>query len=230
MPPTDVRDCRDLATKREAFAVFRRWRSPQLIALGLTVAMSARLIAGHWTLWDLPAAAVVFVITPFTEWAIHLHLFHADPRSLPARHLGVGSGHRRHHLDPGAIEWLLLTGADAAVFQLLVVVVVVAITVPPLWLLGAPPAAPALSAAVLALTKLLEYEWDHFLFHTAYRPRTRWYRRLERNHRLHHWRNENYWLGVTVNLGDRLLRTYPRTTTDVPMSATARTLDPGPES
>ena len=39
----------------------------------------------------------------------------------------------------------------------------------------------------------------------------------QRHHRLH-------WLGVTTNLGDRLLGTHPRAKTDVPLSATARTL------
>ena len=42
--------------------------------------------------------------------------------------------------------------------------------------------------------------------------------------RLHHYRNENYWLGVSSNTGDRLLRTLPKHKTDVPLSETARTL------
>ena len=71
---------------------------------------------------------------------------------------------------------------------------------------------------------MAHYEWVHLLVHTRYRPRSRYYRRLARNHRLHHYRNEDYWLGVTSNLGDRLLRTYPTHKTDVPLSPTARTL------
>jgi sterol desaturase/sphingolipid hydroxylase (fatty acid hydroxylase superfamily) len=68
------------------------------------------------------------------------------------------------------------------------------------------------------------YEWTHLLIHTAYRPRTRFYARLSRNHRRHHYRNEGYWLGVTSNLGDRLLGTLPAADERVPLSATARTL------
>ena len=60
--------------------------------------------------------------------------------------------------------------------------------------------------------------------HTRYRPSSRLYARLARNHRLHHFRNERYWLGVTSNSGDRILRTLPRSKTDVPLSDTARTL------
>jgi hypothetical protein len=71
---------------------------------------------------------------------------------------------------------------------------------------------------------LAHYEWTHLLVHSRYRPKSRFYARLSRNHRLHHFRNERYWLGVTSNSGDRILRTLPRAKTDVPLSETARTL------
>ena len=69
----------------------------------------------------------------------------------------------------------------------------------------------------------LAYEWTHYLIHTDYMPRTRFYRSLWRGHRLHHYRNENYWFGVTNHLGDRVLGTNPAKDA-VPVSATARTL------
>ena len=40
-------------------------------------------------------------------------------------------------------------------------------------------------------------------------PGTGFYRRLWRNHRLHHFQNENYWFGLTMLTGDRLLETQP---------------------
>ena len=46
---------------------------------------------------------------------------------------------------------------------------------------------------------------------------------LERAHRLHHYRNENYWMGVTNHLGDHVLGTFPNKD-DVPVSPTAKTL------
>ena len=67
------------------------------------------------------------------------------------------------------------------------------------------------------------YEWTHFLIHTAYRPRSRYYRSIWRNHRLHHYKNEHYWHGITNTLSDRVLRTLPDQA-DVPRSPTARTL------
>ncbi len=68
------------------------------------------------------------------------------------------------------------------------------------------------------------YEWVHYLVHSDYRPRSRWFRHVWRNHRLHHYKNEHYWFGVaTAGTADRLLRTYPDTA-DVPTSPTVRAL------
>jgi hypothetical protein len=46
---------------------------------------------------------------------------------------------------------------------------------------------------------------------------------LWRYHRLHHFKNEHYWQGVTMHLGDRVLGTLPDHT-KVPTSPTCRTL------
>ncbi len=81
----------------------------------------------------------------------------------------------------------------------------------------------ALTAIVFSYLGLLRYECSHFLIHTPYVPRTRWYRTVWRNHRLHHFKHERYWMGVSSNLGDRLLRTNPDQRT-IPKSPTARTL------
>ena len=81
----------------------------------------------------------------------------------------------------------------------------------------------AATAVAFYLIMTLRYEWTHFLVHTRYRPRSAYYRRLWRNHRLHHCKNENYWYGVTMLGGDRLLRTAPAVDS-VTTSATCRSL------
>ena len=69
------------------------------------------------------------------------------------------------------------------------------------------------------------YEWMHYLIHSDYRPVTSVYRAVWRNHRLHHYKNENYWFTVTTaGTSDRLLGTYPDPAT-VGSSPTARDLD-----
>jgi len=64
---------------------------------------------------------------------------------------------------------------------------------------------------LLSVTVLgLGYEWTHYLVHSDYRPRSRAYRAVWRNHRLHHYKNEHYWFTVTTAAtADRVLGTYP---------------------
>ncbi len=50
------------------------------------------------------------------------------------------------------------------------------------------------------------YEWTHYLIHTDYKPKTRVYRAIWRNHRNHHYKNEHYWFTVTSSgTADRVL-------------------------
>lgn len=190
----------------------------------LAVLMALRVLGGGWSWVDGVVLAVTAVAVGVVEWVIHLFLLHADENAWTSRRLGTGSGHRRHHEDPPAIEYLLLRGVDAAVFAVLIVLGTAAWTMPLALLTGASVWTAWGTGCVLAIAALGHYEWTHLLVHTRYRPRTRYYARLARNHRLHHYRNERYWLGVTSNLGDRLLGTYPADRGDVELSTTARSL------
>jgi hypothetical protein len=88
---------------------------------------------------------------------------------------------------------------------------------------------PAALGATLGLgLALLHYETTHLAAHVAYVPRTRWGRFLKRFHRLHHYKNEHYWFGVTHPFVDMLVGTWPDHHT-VEKSSTARTLGIEPE-
>ena len=70
----------------------------------------------------------------------------------------------------------------------------------------------------------LAYEWCHYLIHSDYKPKTRVYRAIWRNHRQHHFKNEHYWFTVTSSgTADRVLGTYPDLGT-VETSPTAKNL------
>ncbi len=69
----------------------------------------------------------------------------------------------------------------------------------------------------------MRYEWCHFLSHSPYQPKSERFRRVLVAHRLHHFKNEHYWMGVTSYLGDRTLGTYPDQHS-VEKSPTVRTL------
>ncbi len=202
-------------TLRAAVPVFLRHGSPlALIASSLALVVT-RAAAGSWGWGDLAILVAVLAVQPFVEWLIHVFVLHARPVTVAGRtvDLRVARKHRRHHADPRNLEILFIPLSSLASAA----VAVVAIGA----LLDGWPARLTLATVTAAL--LLAYEWTHFLIHTDYKPRTRLYRRLYDGHRLHHFRNENYWFGVTRRFGDVVLRTNPARDA-VPVSATARNL------
>jgi len=65
---------------------------------------------------------------------------------------------------------------------------------------------------------------DPLPHHSDYKPKTRVYRAIWRNHRQHHFKNEHYWFTVTSSgTADRVLGTYPDSAT-VATSPTAKNL------
>lgn len=218
----------EITTKRDAALLFAGRGSPRVIVTALAVSIVLRLSLGQMTFADVVVIVVTFAMIGVVEWFVHRSLLHAAERSWTSRWLGLGRRHRTHHLDPLDVEYLLLRGVDAV----LAVVALVAATA--IWVsiltaalrvggLPSPTLAPVVTASAAALVALCHYEWTHLLVHTRYRPRSRFYGRRARNHRLHHFRNEAYWFGVTTNVGDRLLGTLPADR-DVAMSGTARKL------
>jgi sterol desaturase/sphingolipid hydroxylase (fatty acid hydroxylase superfamily) len=123
--------------------------------------------------------------------------------------------HREHHADPRDIPLVFIPWPVLA--RLLPVYVLVALL-----------AFPRLGLGLTFLTFLavlgLFYEWTHYLIHSDYKPRTRAYRVVWRNHRLHHYKNERYWFTITTaGTADRLFGTYPDPAT-TPSSATVKAL------
>ncbi len=225
-PPTRTADLRssDLRTKRETFGVYIRRPSARVFLLVAVVLVAVRPFAGGLGRGDLLVIAATALLAGPIEWFIHEHLLHAEEDAWTTRRLGTGTNHRQHHVDPTELDTLLLTGLDAAVFVTVFGIFTAGWVVPLVWITNSAILGSFVTAWALAAIGLAHYEWVHLLVHTRYRCTSRYYKRLARNHRLHHFRNENYWLGVTTNSGDRLLRTYPKQKTDVPLSDTARTL------
>jgi hypothetical protein len=214
----------DLATKRAAARAFLSSGSAHVLLPAVAILVGLRLVLGNWGASDVAVAVAVVVLTGFVEWFIHLFVLHAAADAWTSRRLGTGSGHRQHHLDPPDLHWLLLPPVDAAIFVVVLGIWSAAWAVPLTLAIGGNVAASTVTAIALAAIGLAHYEWTHLLSHTSYRPKSRYYGRLARNHRWHHYRNERYWLGVTSNLGDRVLGTLPADRGDVPLSDTARTL------
>lgn len=198
-----------------AARVFFAERSPRLLAGIVCASVAVRLALGGFALGDALVVAGVVVLWPLQEWLIHVFLLHYRPRVLFGRCLDFETArlHRAHHRDPWRLDLVLIPLRVYLLAPLLAAAL--------FWL--ADPRRVA-SGLVVYFALALNYEWIHFLVHTRVRPRSALYRRLWRNHRLHHFRNEHYWYGVTMLSGDRLLRTAPAVD-DVPVSPTARNLD-----
>ena len=196
--------------------VFLGRTSPRLILPLFAAAAVARLSMGGFEVADALVAAGFIVAQPFTEWLLHVFILHFRPREVGGRRLDlyIARKHRAHHVDPADIDLTLV-----AIPALLTLIGIVAAGI----LLGFHSWRLRLSAETTALALLLLYEWTHFLIHTPYVPRGALYRRVWRAHRLHHFKNEHYWFGITSHIADRVLRTFPdRAAVDT--SATARTL------
>lgn len=200
----------------QALRVFFSRPGPKIIAATAGATWGVRALLGPPGLSDVLAAGAAVAWWPFQEWLMHKHLLHLEPRTI----LGVrvdplfARKHREHHQDPREIDGTLLPvsvilgaipGASAG------------------WLLLIGPRRAAVTAMATYSTMALLYEWTHFLVHTGVPPKSEFAKRIRRNHRLHHYRNEQYWLGFTWPDVDRWLGTEPDPAS-VPRSKTAMDL------
>jgi hypothetical protein len=200
----------------ESLRRFTSFESARWLAGMVAGAVAVRLVLGGLTVRDLLVAAGFVAAQPFTEWVVHVAILHWRPRTILGRHvdLAVARSHRRHHQRPREERFIFIAMPAIKVFAALDAALLVLA-----WQVR-----PTIATAVAVANVLtLAYEWTHWLIHTDYQPRSRLYRGLWRAHRLHHFRNENYWYGVTGHLGDRVLRTNPAKE-EVPLSPTATTL------
>jgi Fatty acid hydroxylase superfamily len=220
---------REVISLARARREFLRKESPWVIGAGIVVLVVLRATIGDLSWRDAVAAAAMLAIYPFGEWAIHVFLLHAKPIRIRGRKLDTvaARAHRAHHRDPTDLNMVALYWWQAAFLMLVAVPLTIGLGALIATALAGPvPLGAMVSAAIAGYCMVFLYEWTHFLIHTAYRPRTRAYKTIWRNHRLHHFKNEHFWHGITNNLSDRVLGTNPEAR-EVPKSKTARTLDPG---
>ncbi|MFL5844707.1 MAG: sterol desaturase family protein [Solirubrobacteraceae bacterium] len=218
---------RDVKSLDHAWREFRGRRSPKILGAGIALAVVARVVWGDFGWQDAVAAAAMLAIYPFGEWAIHVYLLHMPPFRFRGRtvYLATAKSHWAHHKEPRNLNMILLAPIEVLALLGLAVPAAIALLALPVWLLAGPiPFGALLTAALTGFALVGIYEWTHFLIHTAHRPKTRIYRAVWQTHRLHHFKNEHYWHGITSTVADRVLGTHPDHR-DVDRSRTARTLD-----
>lgn len=191
--------------------------SPWLIGGFLLCAATARGLVGDWRLTDLVTPLVMLAVFPFFEWVVHVCVLHWRPRRVGTVTIDplLARKHREHHVDPRDVPLVFIPWQTH--LWLLPLVVAIGLV-----------AFPRLGLGLTYMTFVgvlgLGYEWTHYLIHSDYRPQSRVYRAVWRNHRLHHYKNEHYWFTVTTSgTADRVLGTYPDARS-VETSPTARAL------
>ena len=187
----------------QAWSAFWRHPSPWLIGAFLAGSIAYRATLHSFTWPELIAPVALVVLFPVIEWVIHVGILHWRPRrvgGVPVDSL-LARKHRAHHADPRVLPLVFIPWQVE--LWLLPSYVVLGLFAFPGVTIG-----PTLLVAVGAL--MFSYEWVHYLVHSDYRPRSRAFRAVWRNHRLHHYKNEHYWFTVTSSgTADRLFGTYP---------------------
>ena len=219
----------DVKTLGHAWREFVARPSGRWIAAGVVLFAAARLAFGDLDWRDAVVAAGLVAVYPFGEWAIHVYLLHLRPfrwRGRPVE-LITAKEHRWHHERPHNLDTVLL-GPKEVIGLLGFAVPLVSAALAGIVALAAPGGMPwsaVLTATAAGGALVFLYEWTHFLIHTSYRPRTRAYRAVWQTHRLHHFKNEHYWHGITSTVADHAFGTHPDHR-EVERSTTARTLRP----
>jgi hypothetical protein len=205
-----------IRTLPRAASVFFRYRSPQFLAVHLGGLLGLRFWIGDFGLGDLLVALGVAVYWPLQEWLLHIYVLHFRPRYIFGTLFDplTARVHRAHHREPWNLDYVFLP-----VRFLFVLAPLSALA---WWLAMSTLGLAVTGMASLGATALL-YEWVHYLTHTRYRPRGRYYRWIWKTHRLHHFKNERYWHAFTGPFVDILMRTAPDPTT-VDTSQTCRNL------
>jgi hypothetical protein len=226
--PDDAVPRRDPSARlslRDCWRDFARRRSPQMIGAAIAGAALLRARQGPPRAGDAKIAAGLVAAEPFTEWLIHVYLLHSRPVRMGGRRFDLPAAreHREHHAQPARLEGVLVPTPVLAGFLALLAAIAHALALPIARITGGDRRTGAATGTLTAYVILGVYEWSHYLIHTPYVPRTGVYGAIRRSHRLHHYKNERYWFGVTSNVGDRVLGTFPDQRA-VPRSATARAL------
>jgi sterol desaturase/sphingolipid hydroxylase (fatty acid hydroxylase superfamily) len=215
----------EVLTLGDCWRSFARRPSPPLLGMAILAAVVLRAALDNYDWRDAAVVAGVIAFTPVAEWLIHVYLLHAKPIRVSGRRydLIAAREHRAHHHAPAELDGVLIPTYAVLIFVAQIALTVWLLSFPIHAVIGGDRLAHAATGLLISYLILGAYEWCHFLIHTPYRPKRRYYRAIWRGHRLHHYKNEHYWFGVTSTLGDHLLGTAPDQS-EVEKSRTARSL------
>ena len=228
IPVREAEDGERSRTLGQCFRAFSTRVSARVLAVLVVATVAVRIYVGDFSWRDLVSVALLLGSAPFIEWLIHVFVLHARPRKLLGLTLEMPNAkeHRVHHEAPSVLDWVLIPTKLLPFHLTMLGLLAMAFAFGVQLAFGGAWLPVALSTMVVSYGFLLTYEWTHFLMHSPYRPRSRYYRHIWKNHRLHHYKNEHYWFGVTSVVADTALHTAPDQKS-VEKSPTARSLHGG---
>lgn len=150
-----------------------------------------------------------------SEYLIHRFLFHMKTPTNPFLLKMIKRLHFDHHVTPNNLKLLFLPIWFSVPGFLIFSIIFYSIT-----------GNLMLTIAYLAGVVLyfMYYEWKHYIAHRPVQPRTEMGRKIKKAHLWHHFKNENYWFGVTHTSIDKTFGTY-REQESVDKSETAKNLE-----
>ena len=134
-----------------------------------------------------------------SEYLVHRFLFHMKTPTNPFLLKTIKRLHFDHHVDPNNLKLLFLPLWFSLPNFFIASIIFYLITVN-----------LQLTISFLAgiMVYFLYYEWKHFVAHKPIQPRTEMGRKIKKAHLWHHFKNENYWFGVTHTSIDKTFGTF----------------------
>ncbi len=165
---------------------------------------------GVWPIAGAIAAALL--VYPLAEYVVHRFILHSALLYKSPRTAALWKRiHFDHHQDPNDLR--VLFGALRTTLPTIFLA-----TGPLGWLIGGVPGmAAALATGLLAFCF---YEYCHCLQHLAFKPKSRYLRRIKKRHLAHHFHFERGNYGITSHFWDRAFGSFYDDPKDVPRSET----------
>ncbi|VEF49831.1 fatty acid hydroxylase-like protein [Bacillus freudenreichii] len=165
----------------------------------LTLAILSILVFVKGDTWILAIYFLVGLVAyMFTEYATHRFLFHLKAPKNPLFLKFLKRLHYDHHKDPDDLKLLFLplwyTIPNFIVVAFIFYTIESTIVGTSAFLMG-------------IIVMLLIYEWKHYVAHRPIKPITRFGKWVKKLHLLHHFKNENFWYGVSTPFVDALFGT-----------------------
>ncbi len=149
------------------------------------------------------------------EYITHRFLFHLKPPKNPFALKVLKRLHYDHHTDPNDLHLMFLP-----IWYSIPQIVGISL----IYYLFFSSFVTTIAFASGLMTMLLVYEWKHFVAHQPITPRSSFGKWLKQTHLLHHFKNENYWYGVSNPFIDMLFGTHKDEKT-VKKSKTVRNIE-----